>query len=45
MDKDLLAQYGEANIALEIAQNKYNEIKRKVVEALNQPKEAEPVKE
>lgn len=44
-NKDLLAEYGRANLELEIAQNKYNEIKRKVIEALNQPKEAEPTKE
>ena len=40
MDKDLMAQYGEACIALEIAQNRHMELKRKVAELLNKKPEA-----
>jgi hypothetical protein len=44
MNKDLMAEYGEACVALEIAQNRHMEIKKKVAEELNKPK-VEPVKE
>ena len=39
VDKDLMAQYGEACVQLEIAQGKHMELKRKVAEALNQKPE------
>lgn len=39
MDKDLMAQYGEACIALEIAQNRHMELKKKVAELLNKKPE------
>lgn len=40
MDKDLLAQYGQACVELEIAQNRHMELKKKIAEQLNkqQPK-------
>ena len=39
MDESLMAEYGKACIALEIAQNRHMELKRQVVEAMNKPKE------
>jgi hypothetical protein len=48
MDKDLMAQYGEACVNLEIAQNQHLELKKKVAEMLNKKPEVkavEPVKE
>lgn len=48
MDEKLMAQYGLACVELEIAQNKHMELKKKVAEMLNKPKEqpkAEPSKE
>lgn len=39
MNKDLMAEYGEAAVALEIATNRFNDVKRRVVEELNKPKE------
>jgi hypothetical protein len=35
MNRELLAQYGEACIQFEIAQNQLNVIKQKVVEEMN----------
>ena len=43
---ELMAAYGEACIALEIAQNRHMELKRKVAETLNipEPKQVEEPK-
>jgi hypothetical protein len=35
----LLAQYGEACVALEIAQNRQMELKRAIAEQMNKPEE------
>lgn len=43
MDKDLMAQYGEACVALEIAQTRHLEIKKLVVEMLNKKEEPKEV--
>ena len=37
--EELYADYGKAAVALEIAQGRFNEAKRKFAEALNKPKE------
>ena len=38
--EELYAQYGKAAVALEVAQGQFNEVKRKLAEAINQaPKE------
>jgi hypothetical protein len=42
MDKDLMAEYGEACVALEIAQSRHMEVKKKVAESLQKQ---EPKKE
>ncbi len=40
MDKDLMAKYGAACVALEMAQNQYTEIKKLIIEAMNKKSEA-----
>jgi len=40
MDDKLMAQYGQACINLEIAQNQHMELKKKVAELLNKKPEA-----
>jgi hypothetical protein len=35
----IYAEYGKASVALEIAQGRFNEIKKALVEALNKAKE------
>lgn len=42
MDKDLMAQYGQACVNLEIAQNQHMELKKKVAEMLNRQQVQEP---
>ena len=43
--KELYELYGEAMIALEIAQNRVNQIKQQIANELNKPKVPEVVKE
>lgn len=38
--KELKVAYADVSIALEIAQNRYNEVKRQLIEALNKKPEA-----
>ena len=38
MNKDLMAEYGEAMVSLEILQNRINELKQKIAAELNKPK-------
>jgi len=45
MDKDLMAQYGEACLNFEIWSNKVNELKRLIAAELNKPKEVAAVVE
>jgi len=45
MDKELLAAYGQACIALEIAQNQHMELKKKIAEVMNKKPEVPKEKE
>jgi len=46
VSEKLLAEYGKASIELEIAQNKFNNIKEEIVKVINTPNpEVKPVKE